>query len=459
MDKYQTRSISSNFFGVAESPSTLLDNAEADTVQVDFDTVNRGDTTSSVSLTQNPLEPILTNTEDLVETTSDPLEDQGASQGSTEGTQTQQLEPLKSADVILPSSELGVQNMSVADGDVETESVNNLQTFTRVALKSAASSGTYGLKDTTLSGTEDLPNVALNLIDASSNSTAMTISSGSASIGSDVTFSHVTLGSSTAYSYTSGLSLSDVGASLRHVVGLNTLSGQSLQAADIDNDGSVSLSDVGSALRAYVGLSTINTFDLVDASGTRITSLGPSTANTTLYLVENGDVSLDGAFVSTAVNDTPLLSVSGLTSIAENETNAVAATVAGTDTEDGSLSVSLTGSGRDDALFEVVDNQLRIKTAANYEVQDTYRVQLSITDTSSASVIKNIEFNVTDIAEGVSGSIVDGYVAGATIFQDLDNDNVLDAGEPYTVTSSTGEFTLTGIISSPTASLKMILGI
>ena len=38
-----------------------------------------------------------------------------------------------------------------------------------------------------------------------------------------------------------------------------------------------------------------------------------------------------------------------------------AATVTGSDIEDGSLSVSLTGSGRDDALFEVVDNQLRIK--------------------------------------------------------------------------------------------------
>ena len=48
-----------------------------------------------------------------------------------------------------------------------------------------------------------------------------------------------------------------------------------------------------------------------------------------------------------AVNDEPILSVSGLTSIAENETNAVAATVTGSDIEDGSLTVSLTGSGRD----------------------------------------------------------------------------------------------------------------
>jgi hypothetical protein len=183
MDKYQTRSISSNFFGVAESTSTLLDNAEADTVQVDFDTVNRGDTTSSVSLTQNPSDPILTSTADLeFKTTSEALESQDLLRASNEASLDQQLEPLKSADVILPSFELGVQNNSVVDGDVEIESVNDLPTFTRVALRAEVSSGTYGLKDTTSSGTEDLPNVALNLIDASSNSTAITISSGSVTI-------------------------------------------------------------------------------------------------------------------------------------------------------------------------------------------------------------------------------------------------------------------------------------
>jgi hypothetical protein len=84
-------------------------------------------------------------------------------------------------------------------------------------------------------------------------------------------------------------------------VGLNTLTGQSLQAADIDNDGSASLSDVGTALRAYVGLTTIDTFDLVNTSGERVTELGPSAfiagSDLTLYLVENGDVSLDGGFV------------------------------------------------------------------------------------------------------------------------------------------------------------------
>ena len=69
-----------------------------------------------------------------------------------------------------------------------------------------------------------------------------------------------------------------------------------------------------------------------------------------------------------------------------------------------------------------------------------------------------MEIGVTDQAESVSGSIVDGYVAGATIFQDLNNNDLLDEGEPNTVTSSTGEYTLSNIVASKTAPLKMIIG-
>ena len=179
MDKYQTRSISSNFFSAADTIDDKIDDSQADTAQVDFDTVNRGDTTSSVSLTQNPSEPILTNTEDLeFKTTSEAIDNRDLLRASNVASLDQQTKPLN-INTNAQSFELEVQNMSVVDGDVEIASVNDLQTFTRVALKAEVSSGTYGLKDTTLSGTEDLPNVALNLIDASSNSTAITISSGS----------------------------------------------------------------------------------------------------------------------------------------------------------------------------------------------------------------------------------------------------------------------------------------
>ena len=157
-------------------------------------------------------------------------------------------------------------------------------------------------------------------------------------------------------------------------------------------------------------------------------------------------------------NNAPLITVSNLTAIAENDSQAVVATVGGTDAEDGSRTVSISGGGSDDAKFEIVNNQLRIKTSADFEAQDTYQVQLSVTDSTGNVTLRTVEFKVTDVAEAVSGSIVDGYVAGATIFQDLNNNNILDSGEPFTVTSATGSFVLSGVVSSATAPLKMISG-
>jgi len=164
------------------------------------------------------------------------------------------------------------------------------------------------------------------------------------------------------------------------------------------------------------------------------------------------------SFAVTGANDAPSINVSNLTNIDENTPQAVAALVSANDTEDGSLSVVLSGSGVDDDKFEIINGDLRIKASADYETQSNYRVQLSVTDTGGTTTLKNIEISVNDLAESITGSVVDGYVAGATIFQDLNNNNILDVQEPYTVTSSTGEFTLTNIVSSSSAPLKIISG-
>jgi len=169
-----------------------------------------------------------------------------------------------------------------------------------VADNDGSSGTTISIVDSNGSTSSAIPSdVVLNLIDSSSNSTSFTSSGGDITLTSDLTISHVTVTASSSHQYSSGLDLSDVGSALRHFVGLNTLTGQSLHAADVDNDGSVSLSDVGTSLRAYVGLTTLNTFDLVDASGNKVIDIG-SSSETTLFLVENGDVSLDGAFVAIA---------------------------------------------------------------------------------------------------------------------------------------------------------------
>ena len=198
-------------------------------------------------------------------------------------------------------------------------------------------------------------------------------------------------------------------------------------------------------------------------SANAVQALGGSSSETETFSVQvtdglNTAAAQSLSFTIKGANDAPIIAVSDRNDIAENETNAVVATVSATDAEDSSVTVTLSGNGRDDAAFEVIDGKLQIKSSADYETQDDYQVQLLVTDSEAGSAVRNLEFNVIDAPEAMSGSVVDGYVAGATIFQDLDNDNVLDSNEPYTVTSSTGEFVLSGIVASKTAPLKMISG-
>src|SRR5690554_2046345 len=54
----------------------------------------------------------------------------------------------------------------------------------------------------------------------------------------------------------------------------------------------------------------------------------------------------------------------------------------------------------------------------------------------------------------VSGKTVDGYIRGATVFCDTNNDRILNAGEASATTNGNGSFTL----SSPCASTIVAVG-
>ena len=90
--------------------------------------------------------------------------------------------------------------------------------------------------------------------------------------------------------HTSDIEIGDVIASLRHIVGLDTLTGVAALAADVDNNTNIEIGDVISQLRHIVGLENINTFDAVDAQGVEIGNNLPNETNVTLLL--NGDVNL-----------------------------------------------------------------------------------------------------------------------------------------------------------------------
>src|SRR5262249_43628500 len=61
-----------------------------------------------------------------------------------------------------------------------------------------------------------------------------------------------------------------------------------------------------------------------------------------------------------------------------------------------------------------------------------------------ASTSANLSVTIEPGDTQQSGRVIDGYIAGATLFADADKDGVLDANEAHTTTNADGSFTLTG---------------
>ena len=161
------------------------------------------------------------------------------------------------------------------------------------------------------------------------------------------------------------------------------------------------------------------------------------------------------------VNDLPIInSLSSELTPDENQTAVI--TVNASDVETSSLSYSL--SGTDSSLFSISNSGvLTFKSAPDYEApgdadsDNGYAVTVTVgdgTDTTSQAV----SINVQNVADQVSGVALDGYVAGATVFQDLDNDGVLDSGEPNTSTNALGSFTLNLSSVNKSAPVRIING-
>uniref|UniRef100_UPI004048BC5C VCBS domain-containing protein n=1 Tax=Polynucleobacter sp. TaxID=2029855 RepID=UPI004048BC5C len=162
----------------------------------------------------------------------------------------------------------------------------------------------------------------------------------------------------------------------------------------------------------------------------------------------------------TGANDAPVIGSGRTATVAENTATSTvlyAPDVSDVDTGD---TKTYALSGPDASYFNInaKTGAVTLKSAANYEVKASYQFIVSVTDSAGAIDIQGVTLSVTNVAEAYSGTIVDGYVAGATIFQDLNNNNALDSGEPNAVTNAVGQFSLAGVVSSANAPIKMITG-
>ena len=199
------------------------------------------------------------------------------------------------------------------------------------------------------------------------------------------------------------------------------------------------LSD-GSVLPSWLSFNTsTQTF-----SGTPVNAnVGTVTVTVT---ASDGSATVSDNFTLTVANtnDAPTALALSATAIDENSAGAVVGTLTVTD-PDSSDTYTYTLTGDDKDSFEVVNGQLKLKDSvtADYENKTSYSVTVTATDSGGASVSQTFSVSVNNKPDAVSGVVVDGYLAGATVYQDLNNNGVLDAGEPNTTTDALGNFTLT----------------
>ncbi|SVD18370.1 uncharacterized protein METZ01_LOCUS371224, partial [marine metagenome] len=161
-------------------------------------------------------------------------------------------------------------------------------------------------------------------------------------------------------------------------------------------------------------------------------------SDTITYTASDGTTTTDGTVSVTinAVNDAPSAISLSASSVNENIFGAVISTITITD-PDSLDNYTFELSGADATSFEIVSGigglpQLKFKDdiSADYESQQSYSVTVTVTDSGEESISTNFTITVVNLVEDVTGKVLDGYVAGATVFQDLNNNGVLDAGEP-----------------------------
>ena len=138
-------------------------------------------------------------------------------------------------------------------------------------------------------------------------------------------------------------------------------------------------------------------------------------------------------------NDAPTAIALDNTSVNENTAGAVIGAISVTDQDPGETFTYQV----DDDRFEIANGDLKLKDgiALDFEQEPTVHIAISATDSGGLSVSHVFTIDVND---GAEGNAIDGYIAGATVFADANDNGVLDAGEVSTVTDAAGNFTLFG---------------
>jgi len=221
-----------------------------------------------------------------------------------------------------------------------------------------------------------------------------------------------------------------------------TVTSAQLLAGASDIDGDV-LSVSGVALSDAAAGALI---DNLDGTWTFAPSSNWNGALSLNYSVSDGTASVAGsaALTVTAVNDGPVAVTSD---ISADEDVAVSGSLTATDVEGDVLTFGLVSGPAQGNLTLNPDGSYVFDPSGQFEALVEGDVSLvtfvySVSD-GVATVQKSVTLSVAGHNDVISGTVIDGYINGGTIFADANGNGVLDAGEASATTGPDGAYTLT----------------
>jgi hypothetical protein len=221
----------------------------------------------------------------------------------------------------------------------------------------------------------------------------------------------------------------------------NKISVANITVTDADSD-SISFSLSGTDADSFA----------ISSSGALTFNAAPDYETKSSYSLiitaSDGTVSVSQAFTIAISNINEVPQISALSSNQLPDENQLSVVSVSASDPDASTTLTYSLSGTDSSLFAISSSGvITFKTAPDYEApgdtdgDNNYQINVVVSD-GSLSVTQAITIQVQNVADLISGVAVDGYVAGATVFQDLNNDGDLDSGEPSAATNSLGSFSL-----------------
>jgi Ca2+-binding RTX toxin-like protein len=149
----------------------------------------------------------------------------------------------------------------------------------------------------------------------------------------------------------------------------------------------------------------------------------------------------------TNANDTPTEISLSASAVNENEKGATIGILTAADQDSGDAHTFSIADAN--SAFEIVDNVLKLKdeVSLDYEATPQLSVAITVTDAGGASHQQNLVITVNNAT--IEGVVPDGYVAGAEVFADANENGICDSGEAWTTTDAFGNFSLFGSAVGP----------